>query len=514
MTKKKKITLQDKAAIREWEQLVRSIASASSIDLTEDVRETRARIERLERNPEKWFEYYFPTYYKCKPAHFHTVATRRLLEHNRWFEVRAWSRELAKSSRSMMEILYLALTRQIRNVLIISNSKDNAIRLLAPIKASLEASKRIEQDYGTQRRFGDWADAEFTTLSGVSFRAIGAGESPRGTRNEAFRPDFILFDDIDTDEECRNPERIRTKWEWVERAVFPTVSVSGNYRYLFNGNIIAKDCIITRARERADHVDIVNIRDKDGKSSWAEKNSEEDIDAILSRISTAAAMAEYFNTPISAGQVFAELTWGKCPPMTKLPFVICYGDPSPSNKAAKSKSASFKANILLGFYEGKYYVYTCYLEQCTNDIYLDNFYRIRDYVGDSTAIYFYNENNALQDPFWEQVYVPLLAQKAAEKGALAITPDTRPKINKYARIEAALEPLVRSSRLIFNESERTNPHMMRLAEQFELFAPGLPAPADGPDCLEGAKFITDLKLSHIATNAIIVGNKRSNTKRY
>lgn len=32
----------------------------------------------------------------------------------------------------------------------------------------------------------------------VSFMALGA--VPRGNRNEALRPDFILVDDIDTDE--------------------------------------------------------------------------------------------------------------------------------------------------------------------------------------------------------------------------------------------------------------------------------------------------------------------------
>ena len=41
------------------------------------------------------------------------------MRNNRWYEVRAWSRELAKSARSMMEISKLALTKKIRNVLLI-----------------------------------------------------------------------------------------------------------------------------------------------------------------------------------------------------------------------------------------------------------------------------------------------------------------------------------------------------------------------------------------------------------
>ena len=179
----------------------------------------------------------------------------------------------------MMEISKLALTKKIRNVLLISNSADNAERLLLPFMANFEENQRIIQDYGQQKKPGAWETGEFTCMSGCSFRAIGAGQSPRGTRNKNFRPDFILVDDIDTDEECRNPERIKTKWKWLEEALIPTMSVSGNYRILFNGNIIAPDCCIKRAIEKATelkakgigHVDIINIRGKDGLSVWPEK---------------------------------------------------------------------------------------------------------------------------------------------------------------------------------------------------------------------------------------------------
>ncbi len=78
---------------------------------------------------------------------------------------------------------------------------------------ALHGQSRREPAYHTGLRNaekpGAWETGEFTCQSGCSFRAIGAGQSPRGTRNKNFRPDCILIDDIDTDEECRNPERIR-----------------------------------------------------------------------------------------------------------------------------------------------------------------------------------------------------------------------------------------------------------------------------------------------------------------
>ena len=60
-------------------------------------------------------------------------------------------------------------------MLLISNSADNAERLLLPFMANFEENQRIIQDYGQQKKPGAWETGEFTCMSGCSFRAIGAG---------------------------------------------------------------------------------------------------------------------------------------------------------------------------------------------------------------------------------------------------------------------------------------------------------------------------------------------------
>lgn len=512
----KRLSIDDKQWLKQWEETKLSIINSAVVDSTESESDKLKRIRRLEADDEAWFAYYFPSYYSAKPAKFHVDATKRIMSNPRWYEVRAWSRELAKSTRTMMEVIKLALTGQIRNILLVSNSKDNADRLLKPYQITLEYNGRITNDYGEQPKLGAWEEGEFTTTGGASFRAIGAGQSPRGTKNEAARPDCILIDDIDTDEECRNPERIKTKWKWIEEALIPTISVSGNYRIIFCGNVIAKDCCIVRAMEKADYVDTVNIRDENGKSSWSTKNTEEDIDRILSLLSTASIQKEYYNNPISEGEVFKEITWGKCPKMSTLPFIVVYGDPSPSNKSGrKAKGASYKSVIAVGYQAGKYYVYDAYLEQTKNSDFIQWYYDMRSKYGSKTVVYYFIENNSLQDPVWEQVLQPLAVELGEKQGGMIpiITDGTR-KGDKYARIEATLEPLNRQSRLVFNIDESGNPNMQRLEEQMLAVSPGLPAPADGPDCLEGAIFQTNLKLASVSTEAIVIGGARRNSKRW
>jgi hypothetical protein len=506
-----RLKVNEREALRQWDEFRREIAEATTVDNFESHGDKLARIARLEANPEAWFKYYFPHYYKSEPAPFHKRATRRLFANPRWYEVRAWSRELAKSVRSMFEILNLAMTGEIRNILLISNSQDNAERLLLPFQIELESNLRIRNDYGTQEKPGSWETGEFTTLKGVSFRALGAGQSPRGTRNEAIRPDFILIDDIDTDEETRNPERIKTKWAWIEQALIPTVSVSGNYRILFNGNIIARDCCITRAIEKANHADIINIRDKNGKSVW-EKNSEEDIDQILAMVSTASAQKEFFNNPLSEGDTFKEMTWGKVPDMKYLRFLVAYGDPAPSN--TKNGKGSYKSLFLVGSHGGKFYVFTGYLDHVVNDEFVNWYYYLKTYVNERTQVYNYIENNTLQDPFYEQVFIPLFAQKAKENGFIGILPDNRKKPDKFSRIEGNLEPLNRQGLLILNEAEKDNPHMKRLFEQFLLVNAQMKAPADGPDCVEGAVWIINEKMAALTAGNYTIGKTGLNKKRF
>ena len=115
-----------------------NIRKATPVDTTETYAQQQERIKRLEANPEEWFKYYFPNFAYAEPAPFHKRSTKAVLAHPEYYIVRAWSRELSKSTRTMMEVLYLTLTKQKKNVILVSNSYDNAVRLLLPYKSILE----------------------------------------------------------------------------------------------------------------------------------------------------------------------------------------------------------------------------------------------------------------------------------------------------------------------------------------------------------------------------------------
>ncbi len=478
---KKRLTTQDRLALDNWNELVASVREHSDINPTDTETEIRQRRERLEKNDEEWFKYYFAMYCTCESAAFHKKATGRMMRNSRWYEVRAWSRELAKSARSMMEISKLALTKKIRNVLLISNSADNAERLLLPFMANFEENQRIIQDYGQQKKPGAWETGEFTCMCGCSFRAIGAGQSPRGTRNKNFRPDFILVDDIDTDEECRNPERIKTKWKWLEdrnperiktkwkwleEALIPTMSVSGNYRILFNGNIIAPDCCIKRAIEKATELERNRAR---GYHQHPGKGR-------------AVRMAR------------KELRGGYRP----LPFT---GERGGGTERVLQQPGSGRRRVRgdhLWESAGTFQV------QVPGDIRGPRTGREQDEKK-------FHQNGM---PARETRGKALSDKNVPGQGAERITGDEEKKTDKATRIEANLEPLNREGNLILNEAEKDNPHMKRMAEQFKLFNLQLTYPADGPDCVEGGNRIIDRKARQSEKPVIVTRKSTRSQNKY
>ena len=501
----------DMRAWNEWREYHRALKRDKAVDKLSPVERMR-RLEKLEKDPVSWMLFFFAEYTRHPFTSFQKKAIRRITSNPEWYEVLSWSRELAKSTIVFMCIMYLVLTKRKRNVLLVSNSHENATRLLDPYKKSFEQNSLLKAYYGDLREAGNWTADEFSLTSGAAFRALGAMESPRGTRKDAFRPDTILPDDFDTDADCRNPDIVKKKWQWFEEALIPTRSVSGDLLVVFCGNVIARDCCVTRAGAKADHWDIETIRDAEGRSPWPEKNTEERIRRIEQTISTKAFQQEYMNNPLSEGEVIKEVIWGKCPPMQRLQFAVAYADPSPSN--ARNKASSFKADFLLGYCDGTFYVYTGFLDHVTNDEFVDWFYNLRDYASERVQVYYFIENNSLQDPFYEQVFLPMFAARARERGFIGITPDCRCKPPKFERIEGNLEPLIRQGRLVLNIDERENPHMKRLEEQFLLLNRQMKSPADGPDCIEGGVWIINQKISTLNEGSYTIGQRVRASKRF
>lgn len=515
--------LNDKQAIAYWEDFRTQIFNTTTVDLNETEEQKAERIAHLEKkgNEELWFKYYFPKFYSKEPASFHIKSSVKFIYTPRIRQARQWARGLAKSTRRMMEVFYLQMVKKFpTNLLLCSRTYDNAERLLMPYMINLESNQRLINDYGQQERPGRWQKGEFVTRGNASFRAIGRGQNPSGARLDEMRITIIVYDDIDDQDALRNDEITEQDWEWMEKNVLPTIDISEDYRMVCDNNIKGDDSLAKRFAERATDISTVNLTDDNGNPTW-KKNSLKDIQDIKDSMSYEAYEGEFGNNPMSQGKTFKEMKWGKCPKMSLLPFVLSYADPATSNKdkpTVRSKAKnSCKVIVLMGFKDMIFYVYKCFVEHTSNSNFIDGCYALKDYAAVHQAKLFYSfiENNTLQDPFYEQVFLPLIFQKARERKGdmLPITPDDREKPEKWSRVEANLEPLVRLGQFVLNIDEKDDPHMKRLEKQFTSAKP-TSKEIGGPDACEGAVHIIKNKINVMAPGSIKVYKSQRNGKRY
>jgi phage terminase large subunit-like protein len=430
--------------IADWEHYVRNLMSATPAPV-ESQQERIARIARLKTDFAAWAKFYFPKFCDADFADFHLEFVNEVVANERCYCVRALAREHAKSVVSGLFLpLFLMANNKMKNMILISNSEDKAIDLLTPLKIALESNQRLLNDYGEQVGW-QWEKGKFVTKNGISFRALGAGQSPRGSRNEEARPDYIVIDDIDTDTESRNQRRIDEKYEWIERALIPAMSLCGTARLVAVGNIISKESCIVKMSRFATSYRVVNILDNDGKPSWHQRYTLANVNEMLAKMTYRSAQAEYFNNPISTGLIFNDLQFGEIPNLGEFQHLVCYTDPSWTS----SKKADYKATVLIGNIGTKFYVVKAYCEQTTTAEMIDWQYRIQSFVGDATAVYYHIEGNMNQETLWR----PKLDERIASGDIISISSDTRQKPDKFSRIESVLEPLHRTQNLILQKKK-------------------------------------------------------------
>lgn len=493
---------ENKIALDYWEDYYKSIQDSETIDRFETPEDKEKRIKDLEADDEKWFKYYFPKYYTAEPMPFHLTVTQNVMNNPEWYEVCPHSRELAKTGRAMMMFIKLHCQRKKKLTFLVSATKDSAVRLLRPVKMAFENNIRLRNDYGGNLGV-PWKEDEFVTPMGTMFIAVGAGNAPRGAKNEEIRPDSIWVDDFDTDEICRNPDMVDKNWDWFEKAMYGTRSVSNPMLILWNGNIIAEYCCVKKAMQMADHYEIVNIRDENGKSTWPNKNSEEMIDRVLSKISKVNAQTEYFNNPVVLGKVFQKLNYGKTQPLNKYKYLVAYTDPS------YKKSGDYKAMSIIGKYKEEFHVLFVRCRKTSTSEMIDWQFEALKFINDKSALYLYIEWPWIDDTIKREIKK---ANKRHNK-TLNLKADERTKPDKFYRIESNLEPLNTNGKLIFDEELRDTPDMKEFEFQFLALSPKSRANDDAPDCVEGGVFIINHKSLGVTASPKIIQKQKSN-KRY
>ena len=480
----------------EWKEHCRQIQSITDTKslARENATQKEKRIRKLQKDYAAFCEYYFPHFLTLRDkvtgeairvihnAPFHNAAAKKVHDTPNLKAVFKWPRGHAKSTHfDIFMPLWLMFQpkRLINFMVLVGKSEDSADRLLGDIQAELQYNKRIIADYGKQMSAGNWTEGEFTTKDGVYFLACGRGQSPRGLRKREARPDYIVIDDLDDDELCRNEKRVRELTDWVKEALFGALDV-GRGRFLMVGNLISKTSVLANiCATKGVHVSEIKAVDKDGNPVWKEKWTKEEAKEYADFVGYRAWNKEMMHNPISNGTIFRQewIRYKKILPLKKYDQLICYTDPSFKSTTAND----YKACRFWGKVGSELHLIDTYVRQDTVSGMVRWLYNLYESLPDDVSVLFMMEANFMQDIILDE----FTTEGNLRGYQLPIMPDTRKKPDKVQRIEA-VSPLWERGFVFYNEALKNTPDMQVGIDQTLALERGSRVHDDAPDADEGA----------------------------
>lgn len=253
----------------------------------------------------------------------------------------------AKSSHiALMFVIWCITLERKHYICLIMDAFEQAAVSLEAVKAELEVNPRLVQDFPNLMGQGRvWREGDIVTANNIKVESFGTGKKIRGRRHGPYRPDLVVLDDIENDENVASPAQRDKLENWIEKAVLKLGPTDGTMDVIYAGTVLHFDAVIERfakkpawrvTRFRAimgwpDRMDLWDTWEEtylnDGEMAadafYQENRSDMDAGAVLNwpanhtleflmkerAGSHGSFESEYQNNPIARDNPFGALTW-------------------------------------------------------------------------------------------------------------------------------------------------------------------------------------------------------------
>lgn len=512
MSKIGKLSTAMEKMLRNYDEHCKSIVQKTSKGLDPNEPPTERRKKRLEweKNYINWFENMFPQYAKVKSAWFHAKLAKIIIENDVCDVLAEIYRSGAKSVHLDLGIpLYLYVTGKLHFMLLVGQTDLKAKKLISDIQVQISHNQIFIHYYGKRYKFGDWAEGDFTTTDGAKFMATSPGQSPRGLREEANRPDYIVIDDVDTRQRCANDELSIKLFEYAWEDLRGTFDEgSKNRRFIVANNNFHKNTLINQLKAEYKVitqklkdaglkptmflVSVPAVKDLNTfEPNWPEKTSAEYWKQKYISTPYRSFMREYMHMHIVEGTIFKNEYIHYKPRLQYRQYdALCfYGDLSYKD------AGDYKAMIFAGKTGREFHILNCFVRQTSRHNVAEWLY---DLVEDNNLLN-YNIQYWIEGLFAQDDFVNDFDQVGDLRGwHVPVMADNKSKSGKFDRIES-MEGYFQRNNVFFNSALEHSPDCRELIDQLLAFKKGSGAHDDAPDALQSA--IAKLNIAAI-TNTI------------
>jgi phage terminase large subunit-like protein len=376
-------------------------------------------------------------------------------------------------------------------IMVISDSNDQASGFTIAIRLELEVNPRLKHDFGDLqsaygRRGATWKQNDFTTSNGVRVLARGRGEKVRGLKNVQYRPDRIIVDDLENDQNVKNPAIVKAALDWLLQAVL--LSVGDEWSFLMVGNVFAPRSVLSQIinakdEETGKQIYVTRIYDcyrEDGAPLWPAMWPLEKLDKFRRQIGTVRFNREMRNR-VGAEESPIREEWITYVPKIEILSpknrrVAAFLDPSGKG----TETTDFKAIVVVGRDdEGFYDTMHAWIRHATVNEMWKRVWEVDEEFGCGMGV----EINMFQD-FLIDSYINY-AERMERHIRLQKVNHSKEKIS---RIVNRISPLVEYGKLRFVKGQSDQD---LLVEQL-IYIMDANVNDDGPDALEGALSIVSV----------------------
>jgi predicted phage terminase large subunit-like protein len=210
------------------------------------------RRQRAENDFAFFARTYFPHYVKFENSALHEYLYEHLpaiVEQERGVhQAIAAPRGEAKSTIvGMIFVIWCVLTSRKHYVCLIMDAFEQAGEQLEGLKAEMDTNPRLLNDWPTICGRGRvWQQGVIITRNNRKVQAFGSGKRIRGRRHGPHRPDLVIGDDLENDENVRSPEQRDKLESWLLKSVLQLGDATGSMDVIIIGTILHYDSVLNR----------------------------------------------------------------------------------------------------------------------------------------------------------------------------------------------------------------------------------------------------------------------------
>lgn len=220
-------------------------------------------------------EKFIPAKDDVPPAAFHEEWSDILLNGSGHFAIEAF-RESAKTQIVIRANLLHALTypKEKRSFLVVicATQRTASKKLLEVSREYLSNPEMRRMMDSVRENSGLAFEVQYQTGQSVRIEAYGKGAAVRGLSWGAKRPDLVIIDDPQDEEDARSETVTASDWDWFLSDVY---FLGQSTRIFLIGNNLGERCIIECVMRGADRLKFtakkIPILTREGKSAWPEK---------------------------------------------------------------------------------------------------------------------------------------------------------------------------------------------------------------------------------------------------